>query len=140
MDMVKGQSDPMQRMDHLRPHVLAMSLLLFAVPFAGCIGDSGGSASVSFDGSGNGSHSDSSDCDDDGTVFGSGNVDAGQVTVRVTDGDGRQIYADTFDGGVNVETEGVDGASGEWDIVATRSSDTLLGTPFSGDYSFKLSC
>src|SRR5688500_18111149 len=81
---------------------------------AGCIGDSGGSASVSFDGSGNGSHDDSADCDSDGTLVASGQVDQGQVDVRVTDGDGRAVFSRQFDGGANLDAEALDGASGTW--------------------------
>ncbi|MHB1260843.1 MAG: hypothetical protein ACYC2H_03920 [Thermoplasmatota archaeon] len=118
--------------------MLILPIALLAL--AGCIGDSGGSASVSFDGTGNGSHDDSTDCDKDGTLYATGQVDAGQVDVRVTDGDGRPVFSRQFDGGANLEAEALDGASGSWTIRATRSSDSLLGSEFSGDYSFRLSC
>lgn len=119
---------------------LAAFALLSIAALSGCIGDSGGSASVSFDGSGNGSHDDSTDCDSDGTLVASGQVDEGQVDVRVTDGDGATVFSRQFDGGANLDTEPLDGASGDWTIRAVRSSDSLLGTEFSGDYSFNLSC
>ena len=115
-----------------------LPFLLLAI--AGCIGDSGGSAKVSYDGSGNGTDSDSTDCDDDGTLVASGQVDSGQVNVRVTDGDGRQVFAQQFDGGANLDTQALSGESGKWTLTAVRSSDTLLGSPFSGDYTFRLSC
>jgi hypothetical protein len=124
-------------MSPLRP----LSLLpLLVAALAGCIGDSGGAASVSFDGTGNGTHDDSTKCDSDGTLVASGQVDEGQVDVRVTDGDGRPVFSQQFDGGANLDTRTLDGASGTWTIRAVRTSDTLLGSEFSGDYSFRLSC
>ena len=121
----------------LRPAIVAP---LLAAGVAGCVGDSGGSASVSFDGSGNGSHDDSTRCDKDATVFSNGQVDQGQVDVRVTDGDGREAFSQQFDGGANMDARSLSGASGTWRISATRSSDTLLGAEFSGHYTFNLSC
>jgi hypothetical protein len=115
------------------------------VPFvvmvlAGCIGDSGGAAKVSYDGTGNGVDEDSTKCDSDGTLVANGQVDQGQVDVRVTDGDGHPLFSRQFDGGANLETQALDGASGTWTIRAVRSSDTLLGAEFSGHFSFNLSC
>lgn len=125
----------------MAPRSLALIPLLFAlVLLAGCFGDSGGSAKVSYDGTGNGVDSDSTDCDDDGTLVSSGQVDAGQVDVRVTDGDGSTVFERQFDGGANLDAQALSGAGGEWTLTATRSSDSLLGSPFSGDYSFRLSC
>lgn len=118
-------------------HCLAGMALL---GLAGCIGDSGGSAKVAFDGSGSGSHSDRTDCDDDGTLLGNGQVDQGQVTIRVTDGDGRELFARTLDGGFNVESERLSGASGKWTLTATRMADGLLQEEFSGDYVFRMTC
>jgi hypothetical protein len=114
--------------------------LLPVLMLAGCIGDSGGAASVSYDGTGNGVDRDSTDCDNDGTLVASGQVDDGQVDVRVTDGDGHPVFSRQFDGGANLDAQSLDGANGEWTITATRTSDTILGSPFSGDYSFRLSC
>jgi hypothetical protein len=119
---------------------LLLSTLLLAAVLAGCVGDSGGSASVSFDGTGNGSHDDQTKCDKDATVFSNGQVDKGQVDVRVTDGDGREAFHQQFDGGANMDARSLSGASGTWRISATRSSDTLLGDEFSGHYTFNLSC
>lgn len=95
---------------------------------------------MSFDGTGNGTHSDSTKCDEDGTLVASGQVDAGQVDVRVTDGDSKEVFSRQFDGGSNFDTDALEGASGTWKISAVRSSDSVLGQPFSGDYSFKLAC
>lgn len=122
----------------LRPLTL-LPILLSAL--SGCIGDSGGAASVSFDGTGNGTHDDTTKCDSDGTLVSSGQVDEGQVDIRVTDGDGRTVFSQQFDGGANLNAQPLDGASGTWTIRATRSSDTILvDSPFSGDYAFRLSC
>jgi hypothetical protein len=117
---------------------LASCFLLMAA--AGCIGDSGGAASVSFDGTGNGSHEDKAKCDSDATLVSSGQVDQGQVDVYVTDGDGAERFHQQFDGGANLDAKGLDGASGTWTVRALRTSDSLLGAPFSGDYKFSLSC
>lgn len=124
------------------PGLLRTSALIPFVVFAlaGCIGDSGGSAAVSFDGSGNGSHDDSTKCDSDGTLVASGSVDEGQVDVRVTDDDGRTVFSRQFDGGMNLDAQSLDGASGTWTLRAVRTSDSLLGSEFSGNYAFRLSC
>ena len=118
----------------------ALRLLSILPLLAGCVGDSGGSATVSYDGTGNGADEDSTSCDEDGTLVASGQVDSGQVDVRVTDGDGRTVFTRQFDGGANLEAQAIDGASGEWGLSAVRTSDTLLGEPFSGDYRFRLTC
>lgn len=113
---------------------------LFVLAFAGCVGDSGGSAKVSFDGTGNGFHDDRADCDSDGTLVSSGQVDSGQVDVRVTDDGGTTIFTRQFDGGANLDAQALDGTGGTWTLSATRTSDTILGEAFSGDYSFRLGC
>jgi hypothetical protein len=118
-----------------------LALLPFALlALAGCIGDSGGSATVTYNATGNGSDDDSTKCDEDGTLVASGEVEEGQVDIRVTDGDGHPVFSRQFDGGTNQEAQSLDGASGTWTIRATRSSDTLLGSEFKGHYSFRLSC
>ncbi len=113
---------------------------MLALLGAGCFGDSGGSASVSYSGTGNGTDNDSTECDAEGNLIASGKVDAGQVNVRVTDGDGVEKYSKTFDGGSNFDSASFEGASGTWRIVALRTSDSVLGSPFSGNYEFKLAC
>jgi hypothetical protein len=117
-----------------------LTALLPILLLAGCIGDSGGTAEVSFDGTGNGSHEDSAKCNDDGTLVSNGQVDEGQVDVRVTDGDGRTVFSQEFDGGANLDAKSIEGASGTWTVHATRSADMILGSPFSGDYTFRLTC
>lgn len=104
------------------------------------MGDAGGKARVSFDGTGSGSHDDETECDDDGTLVGSGQVDRGQVEIRVTDGEGNQLFVRTLDGGFNVESEALAGASGSWTLSATRMADGLLQEEFAGDYSFRMTC
>jgi hypothetical protein len=115
-------------------------LIPAALLLAGCIGDSGHSAKVSFDGTGNGSHSDSTKCDDDGTLFADGQVDKGQVDVTVRDGDGKTLFTQQFDGGANMDAKALTGASGTWEVSAVRTSDSVLGEPFSGHYNFRLAC
>ena len=115
-----------------------LPFLLLAV--SGCIGDSGGSARVSYQGNENGSHDDSTTCDSDGTLTASANVREGQVDIRVTDGEGRALFSQQFDGGANLDAQALEGSSGTWRISAVRTSDSLLGTPFEGDYSFRLAC
>lgn len=119
---------------------LALAALALVPLLAGCIGDSGGSATVSYDGTGNGADEDSTSCDGDATLVASGQVDAGQVDVRVTDGDGRVAFARQFDGGANLDAQALEGAGGRWELSALRSSDSLLGSPFSGQYRFRLAC
>lgn len=113
-----------------------LALLLLA----GCVGDSGGAAKLSFEGSDSGSHDDTVKCDDDATLVGTGTIDDGSVTVRVTDGSGAEKFSRTFDEDVDVTGEGLDGASGTWTLSATRAGDDLLGDPFNGSYTFNLSC
>lgn len=122
------------------PRLRPLALLALVPLLAGCVGDSGGSATVSYDGTGNGADEDSTSCDADGTLVASGQVDSGQVDVRVTDGDGRVVFSRQFDGGANLDAQAIDGAGGEWELSAVRSSDTLLGSPFSGNYRFRLAC
>ena len=107
---------------------------------SGCIGDTGGAASVSYEGDQNGSHDDSTKCDSDGTLTASANVREGQVDIRITDGEGRSLFSQQFDGGANLDAQALEGSSGTWRISAVRTSDTLLGSQFSGDYNFRLVC
>lgn len=122
------------------PLVNVLPGLTVLVLLAGCVGSSGGSASVSFDGEGNGAHDDSTHCDKDGTVYSNGQVDQGQVDITVTDGDGKEVFHRQFDGGANMDATPADGASGTWTLRAVRSSDTILGSPFQGHYTVNLGC
>jgi hypothetical protein len=122
----------------------ATIVLAWLVPvaslLAGCVGDSGENARLHYKGDGVGTDEDSAKCDSDGTLSSTGDVESGQVEITVTDGDGKGIYAKTFDGGMNVDGEALDGAKGEWTLRATRTSDTILGGGFNGSYSVLMTC
>lgn len=118
-------------------------LLASATLLAGCAGDGGTQsvASLDFEGTDSGSHSDTAqDCDDDGTLVGTGNIEDGMIEVTVTDGSGAQQFSRTYDAGVDTEGERLNGASGDWELTVMRSGDDLLGDPFNGQYSFTLTC
>jgi hypothetical protein len=118
-------------------------LLAAAMAFAGCAGGGGtlgSDAGVTFDGNTSGSHGDSADCGDQGTVSGSGTVNDGSLEVRVTDGSGDEVFQETFEGEISMDAQTVDGASGNWKIEATRSGDDLAGDEFQGEYTFRLDC
>lgn len=118
-------------------------LLSVAALLAGCAQNAGTQsiATLDFEGSDSGTHSDTArDCDDDGTLVGSGNVQDGSIEVTVTDGSGAQQFSRSYDSGVDVEGERLSGASGDWELTVTRSGDDLIGDPFNGQYSFTLTC
>lgn len=123
----------------MRILLLALSSLAL---LAGCADNASahGAASLDFNGTGMGTHDDSAECDDDGTVTGTGNVDDGTLHVTVTDGDGKVQFDETYDGGVDASAEHMDGASGTWTLTATRVGDDLLGDEFKGQYEFTLAC
>lgn len=115
--------------------VLASSFLL-----SGCIGDTGGSARLSYDGNDIGSHNESERCDKDGHLLGSGAIDTGSVRVTVTTDDGER-YGDTFTGDFTLASQELTGQSGTWTLTATRLGETNLGlSGFQGSYSFTLTC
>ena len=120
-----------------------MRLLLAcaAVAFlAGCIGDSGGSAELSYKGNDIGSHHESEDCDKEGHLLGSGSIERGSVHVTVTTDDGER-YGDTFTGDFTLASQELTGQSGDWTLTATRIGGTNLGlTGFDGSYSFTMTC
>lgn len=53
---------------------------------------------------------------------------------------GNDVFTRTFDGGIDLEGERMDGASGEWTVTATRSGDDLIGDEFNGQYTFGMTC
>jgi hypothetical protein len=107
---------------------------------AGCVGDSGGSAKLSYDGSDIGTHNDSSDCDKDGHLLGSGSIERGSVQVSVTTDEGTW-YSGEFTGDFNLASQELTGQSGDWTLRVTRVGGTTLGlTGFDGSYSFTLTC
>lgn len=107
---------------------------------AGCVGDSGEAAKLSFEGGDSGTHDDSAKCDDDATLVGTGSIDDGTVTVTVTDGSGDEKFTREFDAGIDLSGERLEGSSGTWTLSATRMADDLVGDGFQGSYTFNLSC
>jgi hypothetical protein len=123
---------------------MAMRLLLLLLPLsltlAGCIGDSGGSAKLSYDGNDIGTHSDSSECDKEGHLLGSGSIQRGSVRVSVTTDDGER-YGAEFTGDFSLASHELTGQSGDWTLTATRIGGTTLGLAgFDGSYSFTMTC
>jgi hypothetical protein len=119
-------------------------LLLVAISglalLAGCIGDTGGSAKLSYKGNDIGSHDDSEKCDKDGHLIGSGSIERGSVRVTVTTDDGER-YGDDFTGDFTLASQELTGQSGTWTLRATRIGGTNLGlTGFDGSYSFTMTC
>lgn len=123
--------------------LLLLSACLAAL-LAGCADDSStnshGSASLSYNGNEVGSHDDSADCDDDGTLVGTGSIDDGSIHVTVTDGKGAEQFSETYDGDLDGDAEHMDGGSGEWTLTVTRTGDALVGGDFDGSYTFTLTC
>jgi hypothetical protein len=121
------------------PTRLMPAALVFLL-LAGCVGDSGGSAKLSYDGSGTGNHSDSTDCDKEGHLLGSGNIEDGSIHVSVTTDDGEHYVRD-FTGEFTLASQELTGQSGDWTLSVTRVGDSNLGlSDFRGSYSFTLTC
>jgi hypothetical protein len=122
---------------------MTMRFLLLLLPvalLAGCVGDSGGSAKLSYDGDDIGTHGDASGCDKDGHLLGSGSIGRGSVRVTVTTDDGERYGAD-FTGDFSLASQELAGQSGDWRLTATRIGGTNLGlTGFDGSYSFTMTC
>ena len=117
------------------PVACALAALL-----AGCVGDSGGSAKLSYEGDNVGSHDDTAKCDKDGHLLGSGSIDDGTVRVTVTTDDGERFGRD-FTGDFTLASQELTGQSGTWTLTATRVGDANLGlSQFDGRYSFALTC
>lgn len=118
--------------------LLACAAIAFLA--AGCVGDSGGSAQLSYDGDEIGAHDESEKCDKEGHLLGSGSIDRGSVHVTVTTDDGER-YGDTFTGDFTLASQELTGQSGTWTLTATRVGGTNLGlTGFQGSYSFTMTC
>jgi hypothetical protein len=119
--------------------LVLLASLATAAMVSGCTA-AGAAASVVFDGKGNGVNDDSAKCRDKGTLTGSGHVDDGQVTVRVTDGDGHELLSKTYQSGdIPVDAKGLAGNTGTWTVEATRSGSDLF-SDFNGHYTFRLDC
>src|SRR5690349_16664043 len=97
----------------------ALFLLPLAFLLAGCVGDSGGSAKLSYDGTEIGTHSQGADCDKEGHLLGSGSIPRGSVHVTVTTDDGEH-YSGEFTGDFNLASQELTGQSGDWTLTATR--------------------
>jgi hypothetical protein len=111
-----------------------------AALLAGCTAGAGEALELSYEGTDSGTHDDSAECDDDATLVGTGNVEDGQVVLTVSDGSGDDVFTRTFDGGIDLEGEQLDGASGTWTVTAVRGGDDLVGDEFNGQYTFGLAC
>lgn len=119
---------------------LLVALAAIAPLLAGCFGDSGGSARLSYEGDDVGTHSESEDCDKEGHLLGSGSISRGSVQVAVTTDDGER-YGDTFEGDFTLASQALTGQSGDWTLTATRIGSTTLGlSGFAGSYSFTMTC
>jgi hypothetical protein len=122
---------------------LTLCSLLTLVTLAGCAQEDGtikaADAELSHDGSGSGSHEETAGCDSDGVIKGNGNISDGQVTITVTDAEGKVMFDRTYDGNIDVDQQ-VSGAEGTWKIHGERSANDLVGDSFNGKYSFTLTC
>ena len=120
----------------VRPTLAFVSLLAFAL--AGCAGGAP-SGSMVFNGSGNGTQQDTFQCDGSGTVDFSANLGGGSVTITIKDSTAKSVYTKRADAaGQTAEDGQVSGASGEWTITATRSSNGF--GPFAGQYALSVRC
>lgn len=131
-----NDTPPAVRASRRIPILLVGALALLA----GCVGDSGGSAKVSYEGTDIGTHDDTSECDDDGHLLGSGSIERGTVHVSITTDIG-EGYAGDFTGDFNLASQQLTGDPGDWTLTATRSGGETLGlTGFDGSYSFTMTC
>ncbi|HET6398972.1 MAG TPA: hypothetical protein VFH47_05405 [Candidatus Thermoplasmatota archaeon] len=115
-------------------YAISASLL---VALAGC---AGAAANLSYNGSANGTHSETADCDDAGTIKGSGHVRDGSVLITLKDAAGKQLFQQSFKGEFKLDAKAVSGSSGTWTLSAQRNGDDLLGDAFSGKYGFNVDC
>jgi len=120
----------------MRFTAIAFSLVLLA----GCVGDSGGSAKLSYEGDDIGAHDANEKCDKEGHLLGSGSIDTGSVRVTVTTDDGER-YGETYTGDFTLASQELTGQSGTWTLTATRLGGNNLGlSGFQGSYSFTMTC
>ncbi|MBI2078544.1 MAG: hypothetical protein HYT80_09300 [Euryarchaeota archaeon] len=126
-----------------KPTLVAIAVSLLAA-LAGCMDDAGrglqAKATLDFEGQGNGSHSETGSCKDEGDIAGEGTLHDGSVTVRVTDSGGSQLFERSFKESFDLSKEVIRGDSGSWKIEATRSGNDLAGDQFNGRYEFRLYC
>jgi hypothetical protein len=125
----------------MRPALL-LSALLLALALSGCSASNGpggqsasGHGSLAYNGASSGSHSNSFECSGSAEVDFSANLGSGSVSVTVKDSAGKTVYSKSYGGvGESAESKSVTGASGTWQVSATRTSG------FSGQYAVSVSC
>lgn len=113
----------------------------FALP--GCFEEVetlGAEADLNFRGQGNGAHSESAECGDRIEVSGSGTIEDGVLELRLSDGEGTQIFSQEFSESFTLSKRAFTGHAGTWKIEATRGGNDLAGDEFNGDYSITLNC
>jgi hypothetical protein len=121
---------------------MLMKISIFAglvLALSGCSG-LGAEGTLTFDGSGNGSHSQTPNCAAQGSIKGSGATTDGQVMVTVRDSSGKQLFSQSFSGQFTLASTALNGASGSWSFVAQRSASGLGTAPFAGHYEFYVDC
>ncbi len=128
----------------MRFKVVLLASVLMAVAFAGCANIScGNCVNIAFQGQGSGSDSKSLECGTSGSIA-HGVQGQGSVTVRVTDGEGKEIYSRSFDGqGQGGETDKISGAAGTWTLTVTRGGSSSFGGfggGFQGQYGITMAC
>lgn len=98
-------------------------------------------ASLQFNGSGDGSQSDTGSCGSEATIHGSADVNDGVLSFTVTDGAGNERFSQEFTGTESVSKRTLPGDSGTWTLSVDREGDdTLGGDEFGGSYEFYLNC
>lgn len=120
-------------------HILTIALVGSAFALAGCTA-SGAQADLQYNGEEDGAHSESVECDDSGSIKGSGSIPDGEVLIILKDSAGKQLLQQTFKGDFTLDETKVSGAAGSWSFQAQRTSDDLIGDTFSGNYAFHVSC
>lgn len=126
--------------------------LLFAVlctlALAGCSASQGAGGqeasapgNLAYQGAAEGQHQSTFECDGSALVSVGAQLGSGSVTVKVKDGDGATVYTKEFSGpGQSGDSRTVQGASGEWTIMAERDGDPLYGGGWSGQYGVDAEC
>src|SRR5687768_4010766 len=112
---------------------MTMKLILttvFVLALSGCAGV-GAEATLKYDGEANGTHTETTKCDDQGSIKGSGQVPDGDVVVKLSDSDGTVLHTQEFSGDFTLAKKTVSGTSGTWTLTATRTGDDIVGDAFS---------
>lgn len=117
----------------MRPVVRALlpSLVVAALLLSGCTGNA---VTVTGQGYTTGTKSKSLDCGTVGHVA-AGNQGAGKLTVRVTDGDGQEIFRSSdFGAGQDGEAKRLTGEPGDWTLYVST------GFGYAGQWAITLTC